>query len=108
MHEQMTVQNYRSCAGCSKRITLKVINSSYRRETAYKRIIGIFECPHCGAIQGQCYKGDSYSIVKPFMAKEVAAGTREVYYDLDVLGSDGITRRHGWFDPATGYITQVG
>ena len=94
------------CTGCNKHITLKVKNTAYSRATAYKNVIGVFECPHCGAVQGECYKGESYGIVKAFFSKEPVA--REVYYDLTVLGSDGIERRHGWFDPATGYITQVG
>jgi hypothetical protein len=32
----------------------------------------------------------------------------QVYYDLTCLGSTGLTRRHGWYNPVTKLITQVG
>ena len=60
------------------------------------------------------YKGESYSYVKPYMTGGLgwdeikAADERAVPYDLMVLGSDGRTRRHGWYDPQTKRITQVG
>ena len=71
----------------------------------------VFRCGDCGCLHGSCYKGDSYSYVKPFFAPEgatEAADERARPYDLAVVGSEGVSRRHGWFDPQTGYITQVG
>ena len=94
------------CLACGKSIKLSEVNKSYNKVTAYKGVIGVYQCPHCEAVMGQCYKGESYNIVKPYFAKEQPA--KEIYYDLEVLGSNGIERRHGWFDPATGGITQVG
>jgi len=76
----------------------------------YTEVTGVYECAFCGAIHGQCYKGDSYTLVKPFFhpnPNEVEAEDTR-YYDLTVLGSDGVTRRHGWFDPKTKTIIQVG
>lgn len=69
---------------------------------------GVYICRKCEAVFGQCYKGDSYGIVLPFMTADKDATERQRYYDFTVLGSDGVTRRHGWFDPQTKLITQIG
>ena len=69
---------------------------------------GVYECAKCGAIFGTCYKGESYGLVKPFFAAQDPAPGEARYFDFTTLGSDGIGRRHGWFDPATKLITQVG
>lgn len=71
-------------------------------------VSGVYQCPHCRAVQGQCYLGDSYSIVKPYFGDVVDAEQKQVYFDLTCLGSAGVTRRHGWFDPASRFIIQVG
>jgi len=68
----------------------------------------VFECRRCGAIYGDCYKGESYAIVLPYMAEAEVPPERCRYYDLTVLGSDGVSRRHGWFDPDTRRIVQIG
>lgn len=91
-----------NCKCCSKKISMKFASMPY------KGIMGVYECPKCGAIQGECYKGQSYQIVLPFFSKNEVPNDEWVYYDLTVLGADGIERRHGWFDPATRLITQVG
>ena len=56
------------------------------------------------------YLGDSYSIVKPYFAPNANEIPTEQtrYYDLTTLGSQGIGRRHGWFDPQSRYIVQTG
>lgn len=69
---------------------------------------GVFECRRCGAPYGECYRGDSYTIVRPRMTAEPVPPERCRYYNLTVLGSDGISRRHGWFDPETRLIVQIG
>jgi len=70
------------------------------------------ECRACGCVfttEGRAlYKGDSYAIVGATMTSCPEATARQVAYDLTVLGSDGVTRRHGFFDPRTKRITQVG
>lgn len=90
------------CRCCCKRIPQKALN------THYLGIVGVYECPHCGAVQGECYRGDSYRIVKPQWAPADTPIENSRYFDLTVLGSDGITRQHGWFDVTTRLITQVG
>lgn len=78
------------------------------RSALVKGTSQLYTCKACGAIYGTCYLGDSYALVKPFFAKEAVPAERERYFDLTCLGSGGITRRHGWYDPTTGYTTQVG
>jgi hypothetical protein len=87
--------NLCECPACSSR-SLK----------PHATVIGVSECKKCGAIFGQCYLGDSYSIVKPWF--ETGAASKEVYFDLETVGSKGVERRHGWMNPATKCITQVG
>ena len=65
-------------------------------------------CTRCNAIFGKCYLGESYGIVLPYLTDEDVPTERTRYYDFDCIGSKGLTRRHGWFDPATKLITQVG
>lgn len=75
----------------------------------YSESIGhssVFRCHRCGAVFGSCYLGDSYAIVRP----EWHAGEEgeQFYFDLECLGSAGITRRHGWANVSTRRITQTG
>jgi len=71
------------------------------------KVHGVYECPKCRSIFGNCYLGDSYLLVKPFL-EAPTEGVEERYFDLTCLGSEGITRRHGWFNPQTKNITQIG
>ncbi len=73
------------------------------------------ECRKCAAIYTThpIYLGDSYAIVgTTFASSEQEARAQEAgtvrYFDLQTLGSNGLGRRHGWFDLATRLITQVG
>lgn len=70
----------------------------------------LMRCAACGAIFGTLYKGDSYAIVKPWFhqAPDTVPQDRVRYFDFTILGSDGIGRRHGWYDTLTGLIIQVG
>jgi hypothetical protein len=68
----------------------------------------LHECRKCHAIFGSCYLGDSYNIAFPRLTNDPEADSRAVYFDLQCLGSAGITRRHGWVDPTTHLMTQVG
>jgi hypothetical protein len=73
----------------------------HRKETA---VIGVFECQKCGAIFGHAFE-----LVQPFFTTEnLPLEKTRYYYDLECLGSNGIERRHGWFDPVTKLIVQVG
>ena len=97
-----------NCPCCTKKITQKTLEKGYYVNG--RQMFGIYECPNCGAVFGECYLGDSYSIVKPYFAPNAndipIEQTR--YYDLTTLGSQGIGRRHGWFDPQSRYIVQTG
>lgn len=72
------------------------------------------ECTKCGAIfthEGAAiYLGESYLIVSPWFVDHDTPETNERarYFDLTCLGSMGMTRRHGWMDPATKRIIQAG
>lgn len=70
------------------------------------------ECSRCKAVftrgDSRIYLGESYGIVTPRFTTDSSADERARYFDLSTLGSDGLGRRHGWFDPQTGLITQVG
>jgi hypothetical protein len=72
------------------------------------RIVGVEECCLCGALHGECYRGDSYRLVEPRMTTEQVPPERLRYYDFMVVGSDGLSRRHGWFDTETRLIVQIG
>lgn len=68
----------------------------------------VYVCERCGCLHGRCYLGDSYTLVKPFFTTERVPHERQAPYDLDCLGSQGMTRRHGFYDTQTRLITQVG
>ncbi len=93
------------CSCCGAKMTVKALNTDYMVNG--RVICGVHVCPKCGGVLGQCYKGDSYTIVKPFFSSN-SNPADQVYFDLTVLGSDGVTRRHGWFNPADRCLVQVG
>lgn len=68
----------------------------------------VYYCENCGGVVGTCYLGESYSFVLPYFSKETVPANKTRYFDLTCLGSEGITRRHGWYCPETKLITQVG
>ena len=70
--------------------------------------VDIHECRDCGGIFGHCYLGQSYEYVKPWFAKEPVAPEKLRYFDFTCTGSEGQTRRHGWYDPETKLIHQTG
>lgn len=82
--------------------------NSLKNKTRDDLGVQIYECKECGAIHGTCYLGESYGIVKPYMTADKNADERARYFDFITLGSAGVGRRHGWFDPQTRLITQVG
>jgi hypothetical protein len=71
-------------------------------------VFGVQQCGRCETIFGQCYRGDSYTLVAPYMASEPVPADRLRFYDLTILGSDGVSRSHGWYDPSTKLVHQVG
>ena len=97
MENTISDRNPRACRACD----------NVRGNKATKTI-GVYECAKCGAIFGTCYKGDSYSFVLPRFSSITPPEGTERYFDFTTLGSEGIGRRHGWFDPSTKLVTQVG
>ncbi len=68
---------------------------------------GVEECSACGAVYGRCYLGTSYEFVLPYW-DDAPNCPEQKYFDFECLGSEGLTRRHGWFNPETKKITQTG
>jgi endogenous inhibitor of DNA gyrase (YacG/DUF329 family) len=81
---------------------------SYPKARKYGSFASVYECARCGAVHGACYLGESYQIVLPRMVNVDLPFARPKYFDLRTLGSEGLGRRHGWFDPKTRLITRVG
>ena len=79
-----------------------------KRGQVKTEIFGVYRCSKCEAIYGTCYLGDSYRFVLPYMTQEQVPDERLRYFDFRCLGSKGIGRRHGWYDPKTKLIVQVG
>lgn len=71
--------------------------------------VDLDECRRCGGVVSQSmYKGDSFEVVLPFFETGSYEPEEERYFDLTVVGSEGVERRHGWYLPRTRRITQVG
>lgn len=69
----------------------------------------VHQCSACTAIFGDLYLGDSYNFVLPRFTDDPAADSRARYFDFTTLGGDNTrSRRHGWYDPTTKLITQIG
>lgn len=84
------------CPACSS----KSLKSS-------KHGVQIAECRKCGAIFGTCYLGESYAIASYHLYPETK-GAETFYFDLMVLGSKGLDRRHGWAEKGTNRVVQIG
>ena len=96
-----------NCGCCGEKLTVKALNT-YAVGASGREIPGTHVCQVCGAVEGQCYKGDSYDLVLPYWAPAEVDPSEWVYFDLTVLGSAGVERRHGWFDRVSHKLTQVG
>lgn len=91
------------CTACSGRL----ISVEKDGTTPTKAATLLFKCARCDGLQGQMYLGESYSLVLPrFSSRTDMEGAR--YFDLTLLGSNGITRSHGYYDPATKLVLQTG
>jgi hypothetical protein len=90
-----TVNHAEGCPACSCKRAIELKGRLYR-------------CAKCNGIYGTCYLGESYEFVLPFMATQEVPAEKLQYFDFTTLGSKGVSRRHGWFDPATKLIHQIG
>ena len=87
-----------NCPNCNK-----IINQKRDRVN----LSTIYKCSHCKAIFGDCYLGDSYNYVLPRFSTDNNP-EEQLYFDFTCLGSEGVTRRHGWYNPVDNKLTQVG
>jgi hypothetical protein len=87
-----------ACPGCS---------APRAKQKPHKVVAGVFECTRCKAVHGRCYLGDSYGIVRPWFSSRTDLKDA-VYFDFETVGSEGLDRRHGWYDPATRLVLQIG
>jgi hypothetical protein len=90
-------------------VTCPVCSSEKARHDP-KHPVQVYICNGCGCVHGTCYLGESYSVVRNQFHPQAATFPveNERHYDLTCLGSEGISRRHGKFDPATRFILQTG
>lgn len=96
-----------NCPCCGKKVSIKDLNTPYIGKDG-RKVNGVYEHSKCGAVLGSCYKGDSYAVYLPYWAPADTPLENWRYFDLEVLGSAGIERVHGWFDIETRKLTQVG
>lgn len=86
-----------TCPGCSGKLKLQ------------KGSHNVYDCQKCGGLVSDgIYLGDSYRLVLPYFETEDVPPAEWRYFDLTCLGSEGITRRHGWYWPESRRILQVG
>lgn len=69
---------------------------------------GAKECVKCHALYGVLHRDDAADLVYPTMAATPVPSEQLRYYDFRIISGSGPLRRHGWFDPATRLIHQVG
>ena len=86
------------CSCCNNN-TARVVLNDQGHETS------LLICAGCGALLGHCYRGDS-PVLMTFSPDTTPA--EQTYFDLDLLGSGGITRTHGWYNPADMKVVQFG
>ena len=60
------------------------------------------------ALYGTVYRGELSQYVVMRWAPQPVPAERERYFDFTVLGSDGVSRVHGWYDTETRMVTQIG
>jgi hypothetical protein len=67
-------------------------------------------CSKCGGLHGSCYRGDAVALVGLDLPMQAEATSPESlrYFDLTVVGSQGVSRTHGWFDAHTSRVVQYG
>jgi hypothetical protein len=86
-----------NCPGCAQDV-----------EGIQTKVAGVVFCPICEAVFGTCYRGESYLFVLPYMDNADASMDNARYYDFTTIGSEGLERRHGWYNPANRLVLQFG
>jgi hypothetical protein len=89
-----------TCAACSGRIvTPAVIGGQVHRN--------LHQCRKCGGVHGMLYRGEARQIFG-LDQQMASASDAPRYFNLTVLGSEGIAYVHGWFDEARRSVVQYG
>lgn len=90
--------NNEGCPGCS---TTKHIETE---------VCGIVRCGGCGGLYTTHHVplGRTYQFVLPRWDDTECPAEQWRYYDFSYLSSEGLGRRHGFYNPANHCITQVG
>lgn len=70
-------------------------------------VAGVYKCASCGGIHGTCYRGEAYDFYRQVWHEGPSEEGLQ-YIDLTMLGSDGVSRFHGWIDKTTKCIVQTG
>ena len=92
------------CAACSGRLHPVKKDGTTKTET----YTGLFACDRCGGLHGEMYRGEAPTVVNinRMSSRQDTDGGR--YFNLALLGSEGVRHVHGWFDPATKLVLQFG
>lgn len=104
----MRINNKPVCPCCG------VSEKHSRKREDFDKYGRVVQCRKCQAVYtvdgGSVYLGESYKIVLPYFERDPSAQSMDdcIYYDLTCLGSAGISRRHGWYNPTTKRVVQVG
>lgn len=67
--------------------------------------VSIHKCGSCGAVYGDCYKGEVYRHIA--LQHGLVGGDSDHYVDIVTVGSEGIRRIHGWVDDRN-RLVQIG
>lgn len=93
------------CSACSG--SLKPAVEITFTALAYR---GLQTCRRCGGLQGTIYRGEAIEVIGLGLPMLAAASSPEAlrYFDLTVLGSQGVERIHGWYDTTQHRVVQYG
>lgn len=93
-----TFRHTKGCPACNEQRFACLIN-----------LPGVLQCQACEGYYGLTLEATSTELVRHAWADGTYDLKDQRYYDLTVSRGNGeVYRRHGWFLPASGGITQVG
>lgn len=85
--------------------------NAIRGQVLHEWLAQVYRCRACECLHGTVYRGDLYGIVNTTRLagpdEEGVPGSQRPF-DFMVLGSDGVRRVHGWYNPTNRLMTQVG
>ena len=93
-----------TCPAC-----LQVV-ASEQRAIRYKGVSGLYVCPHCSAVLGQCYASLLRAVVDLDRWQSVDYGEDGdvSYFDVYEMSAGGVKRIHGWVHNSTRALVQLG